>query len=130
MDEQKEILQYFNLYYYFGQLTQNAYQIKHAPYALKNKSKIIQDIESFYKKKNEDKHITKKLISISIDENGELSKWLLQNLTYHINSLYVNKYNQSEIYFDNVQKEITTIMEDKAFLTWPRIQRVKTSTTR
>lgn len=71
MDEQKEILQYFNLYYYFGQLTQNAYQIKHTPYALKNKSKIEQDIESFYKKKNEDKHITKKLISIITNENGE-----------------------------------------------------------
>ena len=58
MSESKEILKYFNSYYYFAQLTQNAHQIKHKPYVLKNKGLILKDIERFYKTKNEEKHIT------------------------------------------------------------------------
>jgi superfamily I DNA and/or RNA helicase len=110
--EEKEILKYFNLYYYFAQLTQNVHEIKHTFKSLKNKTILLKEIENFYKKANEDKHVNKKIIDIEINKHGEkilkikpseqLRNYVRNNIAS--NKPYLNEYNFKKLINEHKEK--------------------------
>ena len=104
MSESKEILKYFNSYYYFAQLTQNAHTIPHKSHVLKNKGLILKDIETFYETKNEEKHITEKH-TIFNDEEKTLKILPSKQLRNFAQKIASNIPHLSEYRFKKLLKE-------------------------
>ena len=57
------------------------------------------------------KNIASLLLSSIDDESNHLSNNLVQNTIYHINSLLINQYNKSPVYFENIRMGLKEVID-------------------